>query len=659
MIDEPALSNYEFGPFRLSLKDRLLYAGEDLVPLTPKLVDTLIVLVENRGHVMTKTSLMESLWPDSFVEESSLTQNISLLRKALAERGRGEYIATVPKRGYRFVAEVREVSSTNGSLREGANDNGTAFHEMANTELAVAEQTIDKPTTLALPAAAQIHEQANAQRSRRKRVGIVLVCVLIASIALAYFLRRARSIPPASAPRSIAVLPFRSIGPQADGDVLGLGLANAIILDLSSFRRATVLPTSSVFRYTDRQDDVVAIARELGVDAVLDGTVQRVGDRVRVTAMLIRSSDGQSIWAGTFDASHADMFTLQESISKDLTAALVPNLADTDKRSQHRPNNIQAFDSYSFGLYFWNKRGKENISRAVAYLEQSIREDPNFAMSHALLADCYFQMGISDWGLVPRAQGLLQARTEARRALQLDGNLAEAHTIIGMLSLDSGDFVTGEAELRRAVELDPNSAIARLQYGTFLYTQARFAEADVELEQAQQLDPLSPSVHDSRSYTLFLNRDYDGVIRACRKALELQPDRDYVRASLARAYALKGMFTEAFKEIDAIQKTKPFLAERTRIYVDGLAGKTVEAARALREFERSEYASQLLPYQIAPLYGSAGEKEKAFAAMRKAVDNVGKTESKKFLAGLFKLDPQYDSLRDDARLNEYVARLER
>jgi len=333
VINNLPLVLYEFGPFRLCLNDRLLYSGDRLVPLTPKLIETLVVLVENNGRVVTKDALMESLWPDSFVEESSLTQNISLLRKALAESDPGQYIETIPKRGYRFVADVRQVSLGNGN-------GATILHEHTSAELVIEEQIIDDTRVPATSA----HRIEKKRRSPRLVYAVLVLCLIAVSASAFYLLNRGRSSRQVSVPKSVAVLPFKAIDAQPDGDVLGLGMANAVILGLSSLKNVTVLPTSSVFQYTNRDKDARLIGRELGVDVVLDGTVQRVNHQVRVTALLIRSSDGKSLWSDKFDAMDTDTFAIQESISKQLTAALAPNIERNGKPTVPVPSNFAAYE---------------------------------------------------------------------------------------------------------------------------------------------------------------------------------------------------------------------------------------------------------------------------------------------------------------------------
>jgi DNA-binding winged helix-turn-helix (wHTH) protein/TolB-like protein/lipoprotein NlpI len=637
---------YEFGPFRLNATDKLLHRNGESVPLTPKLIDTLVVLVENCGHVVTKEELMETLWPDSFVEESSLTQNISLLRKALTENGSGPYIKTIPKRGYRFVAAVREVNGFTGEPATG---------ETTSVPATIAEQSVADSVDSIAPAsptgrAAVATPSATGRVTNRKvYLALLSACIVLVSVAF-YLARRSRKAEEAFVPKSIAVLPFRTVGFQDDSELIGLGMADAVVLKLTSLNRTTVLPASSVSRYTKRENDVLTIGRQLGVEAVLDGTVQRDGDRVRVTALLIRTSNGRTFWSGKFDESYKDTFALQESISTQLTAALVPNIEPPDKgRANQKPTeNADAYRAYVSGLYFWNKRGTDNLRKATSYLEEAIKKDANFAQAHAILADCYYLCAENDLGIVPRAEALARARNEATRALELDSNLAEAHTVKAGLAIIDYDFGTAECEYHRAIELNPKYALAHLRYGYLLLGQGKLQDAVSQMQQAQDLDPVSPISNTARGLMLYMSRDYDGAIKAHKKALELQPDLNQARANLALAYATKGMFQEASAEFAELRNGDALLAAKTEIYTLGLAGRTADARQMLSELRQSISENQITPYDYVILYAALGDKDKAFEWLEK-VDIKG--------FGRLKFDPELDLLRGDVRFAQFLARL--
>ena len=640
-MNRQSLRYYEFGPFRLSVTDRLVHQGDKVVPLTPKLVDTLVVLVENSGHVVTKETLMATLWPDTFVEESSLSQNISLLRKALTGNGNGHYIETIPKRGYRFAAAVREI---NEAPAEPVIQETTSIQPEASR---VQESKATVLSTMDAVTSARSGRAAN----RKTYFALIATCIVLVSVVAFHLSRRSRAADEGSVPKSIAVLPFRIIGPQSDTEELGLGMADAVILKLTRLNRPTVLPTSSVFKYTAREKPVVEIGRELGVDAVLDGTVQRAGDRVRVTALLIRSSNGKTIWSGKFDESYRDTLAWQESISSLLASALVPNI---EGRPSNRPDqpatgNSDAHKAYVSGLYFWNKRGKDNLLKATSYLEESIKSDSNFALAHALLADCHYLDASGNLGILPRAEALTRAQREATRALELDGNLAEAHTVRAGLSIIAYDFGTAECEFRRAIQLNPKYAVAHLRYGYLLFGQGKLQDAASQMQQAQELDPASPVTNTAQGLMLYMSRDYDGAIGAYQKALELQPDSISARANLALAYATKGMFQAAEVEFEQIRNGDPLLAGRMEIFALGLAGRTADARQRLSELQQSLRENQIAAYDYVILYSALGDKDKAFEWLEK-VDEKG--------FGGLKFDPQLDLLRADVRFAQYLSRLQ-
>src|SRR6476620_8498915 len=344
-----SLHFYEFGPFRLNATERLLQRGGEIVALTPKVFDTLLVLIENSGHIVEKTQLMEQLWPDSFVEESSLTQNISLLRKALSEGdNESNYIETIPKRGYRFVAQVNERHElTNGAALL---DIGDVFGSERQFE--------------PIPAPAI---QNVARKPSKHYIEVLAVVAVLFGIVTFIYWSRHRSTQEPLGLRSIAVLPFKTIGADTQTDLLGLGMADALIIKLSKLDQLTVLPTSSVFRYTNRDKDATLIGKDLGVEGILDGTMQRDGDLVRVTAQLIRLKDGKTIWSGKFDERYSSIFLLQDSISEQLTASLSPQVdqAQQPKSGAHPTDNVEAYQSYLTGLYFWNRRTHENLPKAI------------------------------------------------------------------------------------------------------------------------------------------------------------------------------------------------------------------------------------------------------------------------------------------------------
>ncbi len=637
---------YEFGPFRLSVTDRLLMRSDQVVPLTPKLVDTLLVLVENSERVVTKDKLMETLWPDSFVEESSLSQNISLLRKALGENGAApQFIETIPKRGYRFIANVREIAGGNGSGAE------LVLHERTSTQLVIEEDEVSDSPDQTHPAQA-IAPRLFSQRSNSQwRVALIAGVALLLSAALVWAYRH-RTANAAYAPKSIAVLPFKTIGPRAETELMGLGMADALIIKLSRLEGISVLPTSAVFRYSTREKDALSIARDLGVEAVLDGTVQREGDRIRVTAQLIKASDGTTIWSDKFDDSYTDLFALEDSISAKMTEAVGKRLGDARVTTASRcSTNPEAQISYLTGLYFWNRRTKENLSKAIDYFERAVQKDPNFAVAHALLADSYYLGSQDTYELYSRDESLKRAKASVTRALELDDSLAEAHTVKAAVLWNEMNFTEADHEFRRALELNPNYAVGHLRYGYFLFGAEKLDQALNETRQAQNLDPVSPVTNSAHAFMLTMARDFDASIAFNKKALELQSDVTAARLNLGLNYMEKGMFNEAIAEFDKVTKSDPLASTICKIKALGWAGKTAEARQMLDEFLSVKGNQQLSYYDAAVLYASVGEKEKAFESLEKIL-------VMRWNAARLRYDPELDPLRADPRFNELQKRFE-
>ena len=628
-MNNRALHYYEFGPFRLNATEHLLQRGGELVPLTPKVIDTLLVLVENTGHVVEKGALMQKLWPDSFVEESSLTQNISLLRRALSEgNGNTSYIETIPKRGYRFVADVREVAE--------------AFDPVDN-------QSASEPAAVTFPT-----DTIRSTPVGRKKLYLaaLLGCLVIGlSIGAFFWIRHERSKADNFIPKSIAVLPFQTIGSQPENDMLGLGMADALIIKLSRLDQLTVLPTSSVFRFSNRNKDVVAIGKDLGVEGVLDGTVQRDGDWVRVTAQLIRLSDGKTVWSAKFDERYKSLFVLQDSISEQLSMSLRPQVAE-GKRPSTTPVtwNTEAYQDYLTGLYFWNRRTRENLPKAIQYLEEATRKDPKFAKAHAVLADCHYLSLTDEYRSSTPEESLRRAEESVKRALGLDDTLAEAHTTnAGLLLMSHGPTEAGK-EFLRALDLNPNYAVAHLRYSYFLLGDLRLEAAVYHMRRAQELDPVSAVTNAGLAGMLYSARDYDGAIAFGRKAVELEPGTAGGNLNMGDAYVQKRMFKEAHQAYDAALSNNPRYVYWEKAYAYALAGRNDEATKMLAAVEKLNVERMPAHFNYALVYGAMGETDKAFA-------ELDKVKWGRLTVASLKYDPQFDPLRGDARFKELLKRL--
>jgi DNA-binding winged helix-turn-helix (wHTH) protein/TolB-like protein/Tfp pilus assembly protein PilF len=633
-MNQHSLHYYDFGPFRLNATERFLQCGSEVVPLTPKVFDTLLVLVENNGHIVEKTELMQTLWPDSFVEESSLTQNISLLRRALSEHGgENNYIQTIPKRGYRFVADVRE-------SYEPISGNA-ASETVSPATLKLEEQTIPSPVFAAT-------EQP--QKTRRSTRQIVIVCGLIGFAVLissGYWFRY-KNKSERFVPRSLAVLPFKVIGKDAEKDLLGLGMADALIIKLSRLDQLTVLPTSSIFGYTQRDKEVVAIGRDLGVEGILDGTVQRDGDWVRVTAQLIRLSDGKTVWSGKFDERYSSIFALQDSISAQLASSLRPHTEKTPTAA-HLTENTKAYEAYLTGLYFWNRRTKENIPKAIQYLEETVALDPEFALAHAMLADSYYLSMSAEYGGYEPVEATRRANNAVTKALELNDQLAEAYVTRAGLKLRQNQADEAGRDFRRSLELQPNYATAHLRYAYYLIRNLKIDEALSHMRRAQQLDPVSAITNGALAGVLYRTRDYDGCIHYAKRALELEPAAFGARLNMGEAYVQKRMFREAHEAFDKVSETHPTYIHWEKAFAYALSGNREAALSMIAQAEKANKTGQRSHFHYALVYGALGDKDEAFAEL----NQVGHYPQ---AAAALKFDPQLDPLRDDPRFKDVLNR---
>jgi DNA-binding winged helix-turn-helix (wHTH) protein/TolB-like protein/tetratricopeptide (TPR) repeat protein len=657
-MQAPPAHVYEFGDFRLDTAKRLLRQLDGTtVPLTPRVFETLLYMVEHHGIVLDKERLMEAVWPDSIVEENNLSQNISTLRRIFGETpGSHSYIVTVPGRGYRFVAEVRERT-----------DNGSATVE---TEQATTPTSQENGTEAAT--------EKGRRQLRGKTGGPLALAVLGVILLAAAFLARGPSVgwlkkhtvgntAPATSPeivtntlRSIAVLPFEPLGQDMNDELLGLGMADAVIGRMSSLKQLVVLPTSAVSKYKGPASDPLAAGRALQVDAILTGSIQRSGDQVRATVQLVHVASGRTIWSEKFGDTFTDVFGIQDSISDNVVRSLAPNLT-TDEHKQlrkHYTSNPSAYDSYLMGLYFWNKRSKDGLEKAIDYFGQAVTRDPNFALAYALMSDCYYLQRYYGYNRQP--DRLENAKAAAERALLLDDTIAEAHVAAAMAQIyQKGDRATKELDyraatdsLRRAIALNPNLAIAHQRYAWCLCASGHLNEGVQEMRRAQELDPLSHTNNTALGMVLVFARQYRDALSYCYKATELAPNEAIIQENVALAYALNGMYEQAIEHYRRVSELNPdnkgdALAWVATVLVS--AGRKREADLMMPEILKLAGEGRADPYNIAVLYGARGEKDAAFEWFDEALQKAPERRTNGGDSRMIRYDPMLDPLRSDGR----------
>ncbi len=656
---------YEFGNFRLDVTERQLLSNGIPVQLKPKAFDTLLLLVENSGHLIEKDELMRQIWPDTFVEDVTLARNIADLRKALGETAsERKYIDTIPKRGYRFIATVEELF---GEDEEDLVIEKTTFSRMViNQDETITNELIITPAISIEPVTKQIPQTIALEEPKKSRVArefsrpfVILITFLITGIVATvfyyFYLNRQSQTNSTLNIRSIAVLPFKSLNAEDKDPSFGIGMTDALITKLSGTGQITVRPTSAVIKYNKQDQDPLSAGREQSVDALLDGRVQRAGDYIKVTVQLVRVSDGASLWAETFNEKFTNLFTVQDSISEQVARALTLKLTGEQRKqlTKRYTDNIAAYQLYINGRYHWNKRNEEGLKKSIEYFNQAIETDPNYALAYAGLADSYLVLGTQEatlGGIAPE-DAFPRARAAAAKALEMDDTLVEAHTALAVANchLGEGRCSTG---LRNAIDINPNYAMAHNYLAITYMANGRSDEAMAEIRRAQELDPLSLIINTNIGMVYYRSRRHDEAIKQLKKTLDM--DADFLRAKwfLGLSFEAKGMMAEAiaeFQRLVEISHRRPLaLASLGHAYaISGERGKAMEIIEELKQNAEKQYVSC---YHIALIYAGLGDKDQAFAWLEKSFN------AQESSLGLLKVEQRLDPLRNDPRFVELMNR---
>lgn len=655
---------FEFGEFQLDVKERALLRNGEALQLTPKAFDTLRILVENAGSLVEKNELMRAIWPDSFVEETGLARNISVLRKALGQAADGQpFIETVPKRGYRFTAQIRERIDESAEIvfeQNTVSQTIEIHHEYATSEsnaVAVAravELMAAEPSTKTLPIAAPPRRLWQSPRA----VAALAVVGLALVAALAYYILTSRSKPvDKSQIKSIAVLPFKRLDTTDDSERLGIGMADTLITRLSNIRELNIRPTRDVMRYEDSQQDIAEAGRALGADAILDGSIQRVGVRVRVTVRLIHTASKSPIWAAQLDEKFTDIFAMQDAISEQLARALSLNLSDAEQQSikKNYTADVEAYQAYLKGRYFWNKRTRESIEKAIEHFEQAIRISPNYALAYTGLADAYATRASRTLTTARREEHYKLAKNAALTAIAIDKNLAEAHAALGFILRNSDwNWAESEKALKRAIELSPNHPTAHHYYAQLLATVGRMDEALSEITIAQRLDPLSLVINVNMGFLYIYMHRPEQAIEVAKKALEIDQQFAGLHRVLMWAYQESGRLDEAIRESQSAVEA----GSEDDIFTMGILGYGYAVAGQRDKAKQTVEKLLALAEQFSPAWAQAAaicsgldDKDRAFELLEKALA----LRDDRLLR--IKVDPRFDPLRADARYRDLLRRM--
>jgi TolB-like protein/Flp pilus assembly protein TadD len=514
-------------------------------------------------------------------------------------------------------------------------------------------EPVAAPTEIASVACPRPLEPLVGFLKRRIRAALLGVLAAALGVGAIYFWRaRTTTTAPVQPIRTIAVLPFKPLVQESRDEDLELGIADTLIAKLSNSREFVVRPISSGRRYGGVEQDPATAGRELGVEAVLDGTIQRSGDRVRVTARLTRVGDGGSLWAGQFDEKFTDIFAMQDSVSLRVAESLRPSLTGEERAllAKRYIDNAEAYNLYLKGRLFWNRRMREGDERAAGYFRQALARDPTYALAHAGISDYYRALPIAHE--VASRDALPKAKAAARRALEIDEGLAEAHSALGWVNFFECDLEGAVKEHRRALEINPNLPDARLGYAQALSNLNRHEEALVEVERALKLEPLSLHIGSLKGHFLFHARPYPEAIEHLRKTLEIEPKFWIGQIALGKSYERLGRYAEA---LGAFRKAEEFRGRTSQIvalsgFTHAVSGQREEAERALRELLAASGQGYVPPYHVALVHHGLGNADEALRWLERAHQ-----ESDVHMVYLG-VDPKWDTLRNDPR---FVGLLER
>jgi TolB-like protein/DNA-binding winged helix-turn-helix (wHTH) protein/tetratricopeptide (TPR) repeat protein len=613
-----------FGPFRVDFETCEIHKHGIRLHVQSQPVRVLWFLVERQGQLVTQQELQAKLWPGHSAEEvdDSLNSTVKKLREALSDdAGKPLYIETIPRRGYRFIAPVQmEVSEKQGAVEE--------------------------PSWLTAETAVQVIAVSNEPLGWRRyrkpgTIGLLTLIVIIGLLSVTAFLRRAGADAQV---HSIAVLPFENLSEDSGQDYFAEGLTDAVTTNLAQIGSVKVISRSSANHYRKDYKPLVKIGQELGVDAVVEGTVARSGGRVRVNARLVSTADDRNLWAQTFERDTGDILSLEDdlaqSVSRRIEVALMP--AFMHRRGEPHPVNVQAYEAYLNGMHDLNNHRTNNeLQKSLEQFNEAIAQDPNFAGAYAGKAIAYNLLG--DYDEMPGSQAGPSAEAAARRALELEPSLASAHSALAFaLWKYSWDWKTAEAEFQRSLSLNPNNAHTQHIYAVLLACRGDFTGAEEHMRKAQALDPLSMIIRTNIGWFHYFQKDYAKAEEAYQGVLKLDPGFLPARQKLWITYAMEGKTEQATAELENLM----------RLFGHDKLLKQVEGANASTRYQAAVqgYADSgaLTPYERARYLALLGKKPEALRALSEAA-----AQHSAWMVYL-RIEPVFDSIRSRPDFGDLV-----
>jgi TolB-like protein/DNA-binding winged helix-turn-helix (wHTH) protein/tetratricopeptide (TPR) repeat protein len=651
------VNSYRFLDFELSEGEFCLSRSGQRIALEPKALRVLTLLVTRAGHLVDKRELLESAWPNSFVEENTLTRTIAILRRELGDSSRdSKIIETVPTRGYRFIAPVTP-------LEEG-NRTATSSAEVLTvpTSIASAPDGSSRPASLRpvdeqqdqtaekVPVAEIVHGQRNGH-ARKWLVGAVSLLFLVA--VTTYILTRRRPAD-AKAPKitSIAVLPLKNLSGDPAQEYFADGMTEELIGRLSMIRGLRVISRTSVMQFKDTHLSAPEIAHQLGVDALVEGSLTRGGNRIRVHAQLIRGPTDEHFWSESYDRELGDALTLESDVAQSIAQKVEVTVTGEERARLVTARSVspEVYESYLKGLAATGNSRAE-VEKQIAWFDDAIRKDPTFAPSYVGLAGAYANLGTVFVGASP-AETRPKVISAAQKALELDPELADAHVELANIYMRQWKWAEAEVEYRRALDLNPNDAAAHVGLSDWLLCHGRTDEALAWARRARDLDPLGISGH-TIGWTLFNAHRYDEAIREFRDVLVVRPDDRLPLMPLGWALICNHQAEEAIPELEkavSVTDRSPGVISAL-IWAYAHAGRQADAFRLLEELKKREQTGYVPAGAVVHAYLGLGDKDEAFAWFERAY----KEQSNILI--YIKVFPPYDSLRGDPRFQDLVRRV--
>jgi len=610
-----------FGNFELDTRAGELWTGNTKVPLQEQPLQILRMLLERPGELVTREELHSALWPGSSFGDfdDSLNHAVRRLRDVLGDLPEHpRFVETLPRHGYRFIAPVEAVA-------------------------AVSPPAISAAKALPL--------------QRRVLVLAALTLIVLAGLGI-YLVRQhlARQQKPRADKIMLVVLPFENLSGDPEQEYFSDGMTEEMTTQLGQLspQHLGVIGRASAMTYKGRKKTIDEIGKELRVQYVLEGSVRRAGDHVRITAQLIEVGDQTHVWAQTYDRDVASILGLQADVARAVAHEIQIKLTPQAQTSLATPRavNPEAYRLYLIGRFLWNKRTEEGLKNAIDHFQRALEIDPGYGLAYAGLADSYLML--DDWGFLPPKEAIPRGKAAAQKALEIDESLAEAHASLALACFEyDWDWPACEREYKRAIELNPNYATAHQWYFAYLFAMGRHAEAMGEIQRAQELDPLSPIISGAVADQYFYARQYEEAIRRFRNTVSLFPEFAPAYQALGAAYVVNGTYQEA---VVAYQKLRSLsgasaaeVAALGEAYAKGgIRGYYLWELRRLREESKHRYVRA---WTFALLLAGLGEKDQALSYLEKAY------EDRDYLLTTLRDEPRFDPLRSDPRFQDLLRRM--